>query len=77
MHFPFQNARGMWLFGFKRLVSITLRNGVLHRGIRGVYGMCQERQSPSQSCLLPFHHPDVNTARALCVSETGNVVHYS
>ena len=38
MHFPFQNARGRRLFGFKRLVSITLRNGVLHRGIRGAYG---------------------------------------
>jgi hypothetical protein len=61
-----------WLFAFEYSMSITLTqrsSATLHH--RGYMAMRQERQSPSQSCLLPFHHFAANTAGALRFSDRG------
>jgi hypothetical protein len=39
--------------------------------------MCREQQSPSQSRLLPFHHPAAKAAHALRISRTHKLIHYS
>ena len=76
MHFPFQNAREREVAVCIQVPNVDYikRNGGLHHGIRAYMAMCQERQSPSQSCLPPIHHSAAKAARALHISETDNIL---
>jgi hypothetical protein len=67
--------RERWLFAFKYVMSITLNaTEFCTAASEGYMAMCQERQSPSQSCLPTIHHPAAKAAGALRISETDNIL---